>query len=111
MASKANLVIDQGATFSTDLYLTDTDGAPLILTRYTVSSVVRKWYTSNNITAIFDTFINVESAFITLSLDSNITGGINAGRYVYDVQITNTDANTISRVVEGIITVTPGVFR
>jgi hypothetical protein len=109
MASKANLVIDQGATFSTDLYLTDTDGGPLLLNGYTASSQMRKWYTSANASATFATFVNVESSFITLSLAANSTGGLTAGRYVYDVEIF--DGNTVSRVVEGIVTVTPQVTR
>jgi len=109
MASKANLVIDQGATFSTDLYLTDTDGMPLILSGYTAASQMRKTYTSVNATATFNTFINTDSSFITLSLTANSTNGITAGRYVYDVEITN--GNTVSRVVEGIVTVTPQVTR
>jgi hypothetical protein len=109
MASKANLVIDQGATFSTDLYLTDTDGGPLVLTGYTAASQIRKWYTSVNATASFTTFINTGSSFITLSLTANSTNQISAGRYVYDVEITN--GSTVSRVVEGIVTVTPQVTR
>lgn len=109
MASKANLVIDQGATFSTDLYLTDTDGAPLILNGYTAASQMRKWYSSVNATATFTTFINVGSSFITLSLAANSTNSIPAGRYVYDVEINN--GTTVSRVVEGIVTVTPQVTR
>lgn len=109
MAAKANLVIDQGSTFSTDLYLTDTDGSPLILSGYTAASQMRKWYSSANATATFNTFVNVDSSFITLSLAANSTNSITAGRYVYDVEITN--GSTVSRVVEGIVTVTPQVTR
>jgi len=109
MASKANLVIDQGTTFSTDLYLTDTDGSPLLLNGYTASSQMRKWYTSSSATAAFTTYVNTSSSFITLSLSSTLTNTIPAGRYVYDVEITN--GTTVSRVVEGIVTVTPQVTR
>jgi len=109
MASKANLVIDQGTTFSTDLYLTDTDGSPLLLNGYTASSQMRKWYTSSSTTAAFTTYVNTSSSFITLSLSSTLTNNISAGRYVYDVEITN--GTTVSRVVEGIVTVTPQVTR
>ena len=109
MASKANLVIDQGATFSTDLYLTDTDGAPLLLNGYAAFSQMRKWYTSSTISATFATSINISSSFITLSLSSIETSELKAGRYVYDVEIT--DGIVVSRVVEGIVTVTPQVTR
>lgn len=107
MATKANLVIDQGSTFSTDLTLKDENGDSLNLSGYSANSQMRKWYTSSNATAIFTT--NVANGVISLSLTANQTGSITAGRYVYDVEIT--DGSSISRVVEGIITVTPQVTR
>ena len=109
MASKANLVIDQGATFSTDLYITDSDGLPLLLNGYNANSQIRKWYTSSNASAVFTTHINTDSSAVTLSLTSNQTSNLVAGRYVYDVEINN--GSTTSRIVEGIITVTPQVTR
>jgi hypothetical protein len=109
MATKANLVIDQGATFSADLNLTDENGDALVLSGYTANSQVRKWYTSTNATATFTTSINVDSAVITLSLTANQTGAMTSGRYVYDVEIN--DGSTTSRIVEGIVTVTPQVTR
>ena len=108
MATKANLVIDQGATFSTDLTLTDENGDALNLNGYSSNSQLRKWYTSSNSVA-FSTAVNTDSGVITLSLTSDQTANISAGRYVYDVEISN--GTTISRVVEGIITVTPNVTR
>ena len=104
MATKANLVIDQGTTFSTDLTLTDQNGDPLNLNGYTATSQIRKWYTSSN-SIFFVTTINANAAVITLSLTSNTTANMYPGRYVYDVDINN--GTTVSRVVEGIITVTP----
>ena len=109
MATKANLVIDQGSTFSTDLNLTDENGDPLLLSGYTANSQVRKWYTSTNASATFTTSINVDSGVITLSLSANATSNLVAGRYVYDVEIN--DGSAVSRVVEGIVTVTPQVTR
>ena len=109
MATKANLVIDQGTTFTTDLTMTDEEGSPLNLTGYTANSQIRKWYTSSNATATFTTSINGNSGIITLSLTANQTGTMTAGRYVYDVEIN--DGAIISRIVEGIVTVTPQVTR
>ena len=109
MATKANLVIDQGTTFSTDLYLTDDGGEPLLLAGYVANSQIRKWYTSSNPSATFATSINVAAGSVTLNLTSNQTSNLVSGRYVYDVEIS--DGSTISRIVEGIITVTPQVSR
>lgn len=109
MATKANLVIDQGTTFSTDLNLTDENGDILNLNGYTANSQIRKWYTSSNAAATFTASINTDSGVISLSLTESQTSNLVAGRYVYDVEIN--DGSTISRVVEGIITVTPQVTR
>jgi hypothetical protein len=109
MASKANLVIDQGATFSTDLTLKDQYGNMLELAGYTANSQIRKWYTSSAVSATFSTAINTISAVVTLSLTSDQTSSLVAGRYVYDVEIK--DSITTSRIIEGIVTVTPQVTR
>lgn len=109
MATKANLVIDQGTTFSADLNLTDENGDPLNLNGYTANSQMRKWYTSVNPSATFEASIDTNTAVVTLSLTANQTSNLIAGRYVYDVEISN--GGTISRIVEGIVTVTPQVTR
>jgi hypothetical protein len=109
MATKANLVIDQGSTFSTDLTLTDENGDVMVLNGYTANSQIRKWYTSTTPAATFATSINVESGQITLNLTSNQTSNLVAGRYVYDVELVS--GSDVSRIVEGIITVTPQVTR
>lgn len=109
MATKANLVIDQGSTFSADLNLTDENGEPLDLGGYTANSQIRKWYTSANPAAVFTTDIHTNNAVITLSLTADQTSNLVAGRYVYDVELN--DGAEVSRIVEGIVTVTPQVTR
>jgi len=110
MATKANLVIDQGSTYSTVLTLTDEFGDSLLLNGMVANSHMRKSYTSSNFTA-FDTQVDTQTGTITLSLSAVQTGALTAGRYVYDVELTDVGANTVSRVVEGIVTVTPQVTR
>lgn len=109
MATKANLVIDQGATFSTDLNLTDDNGDVIPLLGYTANSQIRKWYTSTSPAATFTASVDSNVGIITLSLTSEQTANLVAGRYVYDVEINN--GVTTSRIVEGIVTVTPQVTR
>jgi hypothetical protein len=109
MATKSNLVIDQGSTYSAELNLTDENGDPLVLDGYTANSQIRKWYTSSTVAATFTTSINVASAVITLGLTANQTSNLVAGRYVYDVELN--DGSEVSRIVEGIVTVTPQVTR
>lgn len=107
MATKANIIIDQGTTFSTEIYLTDDAGNALNLLDYTANSQIRKWYTSNSAVSFT---INLDSGVVRLSLSANTTASLEAGRYVYDVLLTDV-GNTVTRVLEGIVTVTPRVTR
>ena len=111
MSTKANLTIDQGTTFSVDLNLTDENGDVLALSGYTANSQLRRWYTSANTSATFGTSINTLSGVITLSLSANQSANLTYGRYVYDVELTETSSNTVTRIIEGIATVTPQVTR
>jgi hypothetical protein len=107
MATKANITIDQGATFNTQILLTDDAGNALDLSGYTGESQIRKWYTSN---AHTDFTVSLVTGAINLSLTSNTTANLNSGRYVYDV-IVKDGSNNVTRVVEGIVTVTPRVSQ
>lgn len=109
MAIKANITVDQGATYSTSLNLTDDNGNPLDLTTYTAAAQMRKHYTSSNaINFVVSTSGN--TGILTLALSANTTANIASGRYMYDVELTDSD-NTISRIVEGIVTVNPNITR
>jgi hypothetical protein len=109
MGTKANLKIDQGSDFSTSITLTDDDGSALNLTGYTGAAQLRKYYTST--TSIdFNVDVDANTGAVSLSMTSNTTNHIEAGRYVYDVELTDT-SGTVSRILEGIVTITPGVTR
>lgn len=109
MATKANIVIDQGTTFSTTLELTDENDDLYDLSNYTANSKMKKWYTSTN-SVEFSTAINNDTSEITLSLTAEQTDLIEAGRYVYDVEIVD-NSGTVIRLLEGIVTVTPSVTK
>lgn len=109
MAIKANIVIDQGATYSTSINVTDEDGAIVNLTGFTGAAQLRKHYTSTAQTA-FTVSIAAATGVVSLSLSANVTNNIAAGRYVYDCELTDA-SGTVSRLIEGIVTVTPGVTR
>lgn len=110
MATKTNLIIDQGANFVTSLTVTDNDGLPLDLTNYTGAAQMRKHYTSTTSTAFVVTLGGVNGT-VSLSLTANASANLAAGRYVYDVELTNTSSGIVSRIIEGIVTVTPNVTR
>lgn len=109
MAIKANIVIDQGTDFTATIDLSDAQGNPYDLQGFTAAAQMRKNYASTNATD-FVTEISVPSSQIVLTLAKAETVDLDPGRYMYDVEITSS-ANTTTRVVEGIATVTPGITR
>lgn len=109
MAIKANLIVDQGTTFLTTLNLTDSEGLAIDLTTYTASAQLRKHFTSSNSTS-FSISLGGNTGTLTLSLSANSTANLVSGRYVYDVEITSS-SGAVTRVVEGIVLVTPNVTR
>ena len=110
-AAYTNLYVEQGTTFSTTITLDDAYGAAYNLYGYTANSQIRKSYYSSNATAIFSTTIDVGDGTITLSLDAPTTANIRPGRYVYDATITDSLGQSKTRIVEGIVDVTPSVSR
>ena len=63
--------------------------------------------TANNFTA---TITDNAAGEITLTMTAAETASLKPGRYVYDLLITD-DAGTKSRIVEGIVSVTPGTTQ
>jgi hypothetical protein len=109
MAIKANIVVDQGSSFSTSINLTDTSDNAIDLANYTGAAQLRKHYTSSQSTA-FDVSITPSTGIVRLGLSANTTASLAPGRYVYDVELTDSGGVT-SRIIEGIVTVTPNVTR
>jgi hypothetical protein len=105
MATKLNLIIDQGATYTNSSIIAyDSSNAAINLSTYTVASKIRKYYTSTN--SVSFTATGNSTGYIALSLTANVTANIVAGRYVYDVEITS-NTGIVTRVKEGIVTVNP----
>jgi hypothetical protein len=110
-AAYQNLYVEQGSTFSTTIALDDVYGEAYNLTGYTANSEIRKSYYSSNTTAVFSTSISPAEGTITLLLTSAVTSNISPGRYVYDTIITGVNSDSVTRVLEGVVDVSPGVTR
>lgn len=108
MAARVNIVIDQGTTFNTTYSFTDDNDEPIDFTTFSANSQMRKSYSSN--TAYTFTVSLANNGVITLSMNSATTSTITAGRYMYDLEVQDTNG-TRSRLVEGMVTVTPEVTR
>lgn len=109
MAQKVNLVIDQGTTFTSNFLVNDDDGNAVDLSAYTARSQLRKHYTSSNSTSF--TVTANSTGYVTLALTANVTTSLSAGRYLYDVELITPATNAVTRIIEGMITVTPEVTR
>lgn len=112
MAAYVELFMDQGATFNNIINLTDdTTNEYINVAGYTVRSQMRRSYYSQNPAAnIVCTITDPDTGEITMSLSPANTANIKAGRYLFDVEVTDA-GGSVSRILEGIITVTPEVTR
>ena len=108
MAIKANIIVDQGTDFYTAINLVDDDENILNLTGYTSNGQIRKTYTSSN-AVNFGINLQTSNGIVELTLTKVQSANLVAGRYVYDVVLTN--ANVSSRIIEGVVTVTPRVTQ
>lgn len=113
MAKQVNILVDQGATFTKIVDVTNEDGTPFDLTGFSASSQMRKSYftnTSHEITAEVEG--DPTNGQVKLTLLPSVTNSIRAGRYVYDLEVHNdSDPDVVIRVIEGIVTLTPQVTR
>ena len=103
MATVSNLNIDQGSTFSSTINLDNAASGVFELNTYQARGKIRKSYRSQTYTQ-FTCTINENSPAqdtITISLTSAQTKKLNAGRYVYDVEIFNSSTSEVIRVLEG----------
>ena len=110
MAAIANLTIDQGTTFSSDVTIKDAAGNLFDLTGYGAEAKMAQGYASTRTRTNITATINADptTGIVTLSLTSAQTSALDApARYVYDLEVTS--GGTTTRVIEGIINVRPSV--
>ena len=111
MAVLSNLSVDQGTDFSAEVIVEDANGDVANLTGYTGAGQIRKTYSSSTAVAFAVVVTNAAAGLITLTLTNAQTNTMKAGRYVYDVEITKTANGEKTRVVEGQVTINPGVTQ
>ena len=111
MAAIANLTIDQGASFSSDVTVKDANGNAFDLTGYTASAKMAKGYSSTRTRTSLTCTISTPATngIVTLALTADQTGALDDGRYVYDLEIEQSGTGNVTRVIEGVITVRPNV--
>ena len=85
---------------------------PSIFNAFNSYSSVDALYTNvpPSTSTAFSTALANATGTLTLTLNNSVTSALTAGRYVYDVELTDSSSK-ISRILEGIVTVTPEVTR
>jgi hypothetical protein len=110
VAAYTEILLEQGATFSTTVNVEDTAGSAVNLTNYIASSQMRKSYYSTSYNTITSTVTGNANGEITMTMTAANTANLIPGRYVFDLVIT-APTTIKTRVVEGVIVVTPGVTQ
>lgn len=105
-ATKMNIEIEQGATFSQTIDLLNTDGTNFIVTGWTGSGQIRKHYAANT---AYSFMVALANGAATISMSANVTDTLAGGLYVYDVEIEN--SGVVRRIASGMATVLSGVTR
>jgi hypothetical protein len=110
--SYTELNIDQGCDFSTTVNIeSDTTGGAINIAGYLITSKIKKSLLSQNAVGEFVcTITNQNTGEILIAMDAANTTNINPGRYFFDVIVTDTEqGNTKSRLIQGLVEVTPGI--
>jgi len=111
VASIANLYIDSGSTYSNIITVASATGSALDLSGYTIASQMRKSYGSSTYYTFTASIYDAATGKVRLQLTSTQTSAIPAGRYLYDIEITNTSTSAKTRILEGIVIVTPEITQ
>lgn len=86
-------------------------GAPLNLTGFVAKSQMRKSFSSSQAFTFLSEIYDAEGGRIKLYLSAVESAAIPAGRWLYDVEITQESTGVKKRVVEGVVTVTPQITQ
>ena len=109
-AAYTDLFMEQGADFSTTITLDDVYNNFYDLSNFTAASQMRKSYYTSTIAAnLVVTIPEPTQGLIIISLDAANTSLIFPGRYVYDVFMRNSANNSTTKLMEGIVNVSPQV--
>jgi hypothetical protein len=111
LAAYVEITIEQGANLTSTVTVNDTQGDSVNLSTYSASAQLRKSYYSSSANTLSATITGNANGQITLSMTAANTSNLTPGRYVYDLIITNSVDNSVTRVVEGTAVVLPSVTR
>jgi quinolinate synthase len=113
MSEYVELFMDQGADFSVTVQInSEDDNLAQNLDGYVVTSQLRKSLLSINAAAnLVCTIPDPNLGEVFVELDAANTANIPAGTYMFDIKVNDTLTGLRSRLIEGIMFVTPSITR
>lgn len=114
MAEYVELFIDAGADFFTTIDINDDNtNLPQNVSTYSVTSSLRRSLLSANASAnLICTISDAANGEISIRMSAANTANLRPGQYFFDVKVyDNSTAYPYSRLIEGVIFVTPSITR
>lgn len=106
-----DIVIDQGSDYALQIQVSQ-DGSNSNLNTHSVRAQLRPTPSSTTKTADFSCSItDAANGIIKMELNNSTTANIAAGKYFYDLELVNTGASTVTRLIQGVARVTQEVTR
>lgn len=111
MSNYYELTIDQGCSFAMTIELKDYfTNESMNLAGYIARSQIRKNHDTQDNTSFQVSISDASNGVISMTMSPVITASLKSGRYVYDLEIEDTNA-FVTRVIQGVAVVTPQVTR
>ena len=107
MAISRNVLFYQGSNGVIRTSLTDASENAVDLSFFTITAKAKKHHGSQN-TYVFFTE-GYSNGIISCSLTAEETANMDAGRYVYDIEVTENSSNAITRIQHGLLIIKPNV--
>lgn len=114
MSEYVEFYIDQGTDFSTYINLNDDDtNLAQNLSGYIITGKLRRSLVSPNVAETFYCEVSdPANGEISISMAAANTANLKPGNYFYDIKVVDTNtSNATSRLIEGIIIVTPAISK
>lgn len=111
MAKYANLYISQHEDFEVQVELETLASDSVSIETYELYGQVRKTYVSSTAIDIDIEIIDASTANFAIRLDSEKTGSMKPGRYVYDIFAYNSSSGNKYKLMEGQVEIVPSVTK
>lgn len=111
MAETINRDMDQGSNFSFDYVVKGTTGHPVdISSGHTAYAQMRRFYSSPSAVTL-SASITGGTGNVRVSLGATGTAAVKAGVWYYDVELHSNGSATVTRLVQGMLTVYPEITK